>query len=192
MLIVVTITQKGPIIFFRLAEKFNGEYDGIISSPFDRVKDWNDYMQDGQYLNFTKAQEITNSQYNLSPRMQQCATYIPEFEPNYACVMQMDTEREKQIMLGPNYPYEPLQAGECIVNAGILEYNPEIQVGSTITIEYGLTNLIEAMATVFNEQYLAPKTQPVKVHNFTDSTPCVVKAIMSEPYGKFPSTDQAF
>lgn len=27
----------------------------------------------------------------------------------------MDTEREKEIGLGDKYPFEPLEAGECIV-----------------------------------------------------------------------------
>ena len=30
ILVVVSITQKGPIVFLRLAEKFSGSYDGVI------------------------------------------------------------------------------------------------------------------------------------------------------------------
>ena len=29
----------------------------------------------------------------------------------------MDTDREKEIGLGPDYPFEPLKAGECIVSS---------------------------------------------------------------------------
>ena len=32
-------------------------------------------------------------------------------------VMALDTEREKEIGLGPQYPFDPLDVGECIVSS---------------------------------------------------------------------------
>lgn len=72
ILIVESITQKGPIIFFRLAEKTTGEYDAIfynmqVDFSGSDGEDELDFM--AAYLNFTQAQSVTSQQFNLSPRM---------------------------------------------------------------------------------------------------------------------------
>ena len=61
ILIVVSITQKGPIIFLRLAEKTAGEYDGVFTNLNVDFKGFNDFTYDeGYYLNYTEAQSITD------------------------------------------------------------------------------------------------------------------------------------
>jgi hypothetical protein len=46
---------------------------------------------------------------------------ITDSDPSVlATVILMETQREKDIMLAPDYPYGPLEAGECILNSGIL------------------------------------------------------------------------
>ena len=45
ILIVVSITQKGPIIFLRLAEKTSGEYDGIFTNNY-KFESFKDYSND--------------------------------------------------------------------------------------------------------------------------------------------------
>ncbi len=69
-------------------------------------------------------------------------SYCQEYEPNKADVLFIDTELEKQIMLGPDYPYEPLEAGECIINSGILAVNPLLKVGDTLYIDLAIKNLV--------------------------------------------------
>ena len=54
VLIVVSITQKGPIVFFRLAEKGNGQWDGVIAPTDNAVVDYSDWLENGEYLNFTQ------------------------------------------------------------------------------------------------------------------------------------------
>ena len=44
----------------------------------------------------------------------------------------MDTDREKQIDLGPEYPFEALPAGECIISSSYQqEESGGYQIGST-------------------------------------------------------------
>ena len=55
ILIVVSITQKGPIIFLRLAEKTSGEYDGIFTNNY-KFESFKDYSNDiSFFLNYTEA-----------------------------------------------------------------------------------------------------------------------------------------
>jgi hypothetical protein len=74
ILVVVSITKKGPIIFLRLSEKTVGEYDGIYSSSHENVSNLNEWIDNGYYLNYTQVRGVTDGQYNLSPRMQFCGT----------------------------------------------------------------------------------------------------------------------
>ena len=53
ILIVVSITQKGPIIFLRLSEKQVGEYDAIFSSIDQQVENINKWEATYWYLNYT-------------------------------------------------------------------------------------------------------------------------------------------
>ena len=45
-------------------------------------------------------------------------------------------------MLGPDYPYPPLEAGECIINSLTLETSPNLKVGDAINMQFGLTELL--------------------------------------------------
>ena len=54
--------------------------------------------------------------YNLSPRMQFAGSGLSYYGGSATvAVMFMDTDQEKKIGLGANYPYDALGAGECIV-----------------------------------------------------------------------------
>lgn len=64
-LVVTSIVNKGPIIFLKRAQNQHGEVDAYITPA--RVTDVTPYNQ-GIFLNFTQAEIVTKSQYNISPR----------------------------------------------------------------------------------------------------------------------------
>ena len=72
---------------------------------------------------------MTESEYNLAPRLVLSDSDIEDSDYT-ASVVLMDTEREKTIGLGPEYPFEPLSAGECIVSK---TYAENFGIGETIT-----------------------------------------------------------
>ena len=51
--------------------------------------------------------------------------------------MLIDTKREKQIGLGPDWPFEPLGAGECIISRQLADtFNNDfkVNVGDTLNM----------------------------------------------------------
>ena len=68
---MVSITAKGPIVFLKLAEKETGEYDGVIfPSVLESDIDYYDFVDSGNYLNYTKMKSFTDDAYNVAPRVQ--------------------------------------------------------------------------------------------------------------------------
>lgn len=56
ILIVVTITSLGPIIFLSLAEKSVGEYDAIFASEYGGdIESFDEWFDTGYYLDYSKA-----------------------------------------------------------------------------------------------------------------------------------------
>ena len=58
----------------------------------------------------------------------------------------LDTNREKEIGLGPDYPYDPLGPGECIIPSALetKKFGEEAEyfkVGDEISIQVRLTDL---------------------------------------------------
>ena len=60
-------------------------------------------------------------------------------------ILLMDTEREKQIGLGPNYPFEKLAAGECIIST-IMGDEFGIEAGDHIKISMQYSYILETIA----------------------------------------------
>ena len=60
---------------------------------------------------------MSGQSYNLAPRFQFCDSdaEVSGYDSTSICVMFMDTEQEKRINLGKDYPFDPLAGGECIV-----------------------------------------------------------------------------
>ena len=76
ILCVVSITRLGPIIFLRLSEKDNGEYDGIFKSRYlDEKINFSHFKDMGRYLSYSNLQQqisATANSYKLAPRNQFC------------------------------------------------------------------------------------------------------------------------
>jgi hypothetical protein len=67
-LVINTLVDKGPIIFLKLAEGEEGQYDGIIY-PSNGYNGMDEFLNiDGVFVNYTRVQEVTSEKYNLSPR----------------------------------------------------------------------------------------------------------------------------
>jgi len=53
ILLVVSITDLGPIIFLRLSEKETGEYDGTFyNSYYTDPEDFGSFVDKGYYINY--------------------------------------------------------------------------------------------------------------------------------------------
>ena len=77
-LVINTLVERGPIIFLKLAEGDIGQYDAIIypSKGGDdlQLDEFSNF--DGHFINYTKAMEVTDAQYNFAPRKQFCGAVI--------------------------------------------------------------------------------------------------------------------
>ena len=55
ILVVVSITELGPIIFLRLSENSVGEYDGIFSARSGKINDFSDEEVSKYQINWQQA-----------------------------------------------------------------------------------------------------------------------------------------
>jgi len=122
VLVVNSITKKGPIIFLWLSEKSVGQYDAVFSNRHELCEDFNSWYDNGYYIDFQTVKTVmadNKKDYNLSPRLQFCDAIVvypsSPTTPANNCLMLMDTQREKNIGMAPDYPFEPLAPGECNV-----------------------------------------------------------------------------
>ena len=79
VLVVVTITTLGPIIFLKLNQKHTGEIDAIFSNRLKEVTNFYGYSDNGGYLNYTGAMQILDEEgikANLAPRLQFCGSKV--------------------------------------------------------------------------------------------------------------------
>lgn len=60
-LVINTLVDKGPIIFLKLAEGSEGQYDGIIypSNDFSKMSEF--LNLEGVFVNYTRVQEVTEN-----------------------------------------------------------------------------------------------------------------------------------
>ena len=67
-LVINTLVEKGPVIFLKIAEGDEGQYDGLIypTREFDSMGSYTN--KDGIFINFTRVQQVVESKYNLAPR----------------------------------------------------------------------------------------------------------------------------
>ena len=80
-LVINTIVKKGPIIFLKLAEGEEGQYDGIVypTKQFDGLDSYDN--TEGIFINYTKVDQIAGDQFNLAPRKQFCGARVGSDNP---------------------------------------------------------------------------------------------------------------
>ena len=81
--------------------------------------------------------EVSNDAYNLSPRNSQTNARLKFNETTYSGLILtgIDTEREKAIGLGEDWPFPPLKANECLITEKFAKAN-NITKGVTVDIRY--------------------------------------------------------
>ena len=99
-----------------------GAFDGLFFNNYYDPRDSEGSINDhGYYLNYTHIKEIQSEDFNLAPRYHYSGVNIAYFgavptAETQANILWIDTAREAEISLGPEWPYEPLNAGECLIN----------------------------------------------------------------------------
>ena len=75
-LIINTIVEKGPIIFLKLAQSNEGQFDGVVSPSkgFGGMSSFEN--REGIFMNYTRVMEVVEKKYNLVPRKQFCGTRV--------------------------------------------------------------------------------------------------------------------
>ena len=113
-LVVNTVVDTGPIIFLSLAEGDEGQIDATLTPGFST----NPLVR---FLNFTRIQEVTGTErFAFSPRK----TFAVELSARAAetapkikgTLMLIDSEQEKAIEIGRQYPYPNLEYGEIMIS----------------------------------------------------------------------------
>lgn len=97
--------------------------------------------------------------------------------------MFMNTDLEKQVGLGADYPYPALGSGECNVPSSYQILGKKI--GDTVTIRMTLGHMLITMAAVYNAE-----NEPIRpIHSVLPTTriefPCTIKNFITESYGKY-------
>ncbi len=67
-LVINTVISKGPLIFLKIAEDVHGQIDGYIVPHVEFYVDREKEEHLSVNMNYTRAKEIVQDQYNLSPR----------------------------------------------------------------------------------------------------------------------------
>lgn len=89
-LVINTLVEKGPIVFLKLAEGLQGQYDGIIGAAQTSGDLTNFYNGEGVFINYTLVETVTNSKFNLAPRKQFCQSQVGTNYP--AAIADLDKE----------------------------------------------------------------------------------------------------
>lgn len=157
ILVVNTLVQLGPLVFLSLAEKIEGQIDAIFSNanmPITGPYSYNYYNSNGQFLNYTLANELYGDQDNFAPRKQAWGCWFCNAEncTDYegGRITLIETEREKQIELGTQYPFAPLKTGECNVPNDLKVTLPGLKEGSKLILDIKFPYTINTIAEDYN------------------------------------------
>ena len=99
----------------------------------------------------------------------------------------LDTERELEIGLGPEYPFNALADGECIVSS---EFSDKVKIGDWVNIQFEMNYLMEALIHHYNTIRPAGSAY-VDFRYFYSHFDCKVVDFIYETYGKYPSSSQS-
>jgi len=80
-LVINTLVEKGPVIFLKLAEGDEGQYDGLVYPTRDFGEMSSYANKEGIFVNYTQVQRVVDGKYNLAPRKQFCGTRVGSKAP---------------------------------------------------------------------------------------------------------------
>ena len=106
------------------------------------------------FVNYTHAYELYGDELNLSPRNTFHSIYL--YKDGVEIAHQegkqldfMDTDREKELNIGQDWPFDPLPRGGCIFNKDFAE--GQIQVGDDIDIAVTFGEVLTTIIANYNK-----------------------------------------
>ena len=140
------------------------------------------------YTHFEELYDTHDGEYNLAPRIQWCDVYASG-SYHYSCVTLWDTDREKEIDFAPDYPFEKLGPGECVITSEFQDTfysRNKPEVGDDITLYVPFMNLTDTMIAYFNEFVLEDGRPPIhELADYSLTLKCTVAGILDQSYGKY-------
>ena len=148
-LISKTVVSQGSLIFLMLGERENGEMDIILKPNYEsrRVRKFfpSDFYTDYYFINNTKFFEVMknyegkDNPYNTSTIRTNFLGTSMKLSFNIQMYL-INTTREKEIDLGRNYPYEPLEKDECLIHSSLKDAVENNKLSMILNAEFFLFN----------------------------------------------------
>eukprot|EP00347_Sterkiella_histriomuscorum_P007293 403349512 len=197
-ILVYSMTEKGPVIFMKLAEEMHGEIDVYLTPAKHPIlnEDDNLFLQESRDLSLKHVnkfesdedEEIPLPSDNELQKSNQQNTYnmLPSL---YTCLNIIDTNQEKKINLGTEYDYPKLNYGKCYITLQEAELL-DLEIGDTLKISFKIEQLYNQLIVKYNSY--AQERGFQKMYNqtiFYDNTviPCVIQDFLHSTGGKFGS-----
>lgn len=97
--------------------------------------------------------------------------------------MLMDTQQEKDIGLAPDYPFEPLKAGECLVPAKFKKAGAK--VGGLLEVYIHNRKFMDVAVTTYNEEENPRNPAKYVNHPYQTRINCTIVDFLDENFGKY-------
>lgn len=97
----------------------------------------------------------------------------------------IDTAREEQIGLGPEYPFGALGPGECIVSSN---FQIDYALGESMILDIDINSLTKTQVKEYNTRIKPAGAPRADFQNFDTNTACQIVDFISEPFGKYPAS----
>jgi len=151
--------------------------------------DLNTLFDQDHYLNFTQIDSVSVYSEWMSPRQLIGAVTSDDLGTSIASMHLafIDTDRERSLGIGNDYPFSPLAEGECLLPERFRKSNSSLAIGSVFSFNFEQGSIIQAAAHVFNRDYLQPGVEPVKVYRWDFNYNCTIKDFKTSNYGKYES-----
>ena len=94
----------------------------------------------------------------------------------------IDTAREAKLGIGTEWPFEPLDAGECLLTNTF----KEVEIGDTVDVVLGTNSLLLAMSRYYMDNIWShSRRDRIRVHGDALSIECKVVGKIDQSYGKW-------
>lgn len=137
-------------------------------TQIDSVSDYSDWMSPRQIIGNVSSENLGSSTVSMHLAF-------------------IDTDRERSLGIGTDYPFGPLAEGECLLPERFRKSNSSLAIGSVFSFNYDQGAIIQAAAQVFNRDYLQPGVEPVHVNTWDFNYNCTIKDFKTSNYGKYES-----
>ena len=98
----------------------------------------------------------------------------------------IDTELEKEIEIGRDYPYEAIPEGECLIAE-----ETALSHGLTEGDEFHLRITMQNALVQLSAYYEAISGTTIQTGSFSLTFPCRIRTVFSKLYGKVPTSAES-